>query len=125
MTTHLQHPFLAIIDAAAEEFGVTREQIIGPERTQGVVEARHAAIWVVRQLYDEEAPLHEIGEVFGDRHHTTIMHALERVDQRIRQDRRYALRVNRLCPILRGASQPRAMPSRPQVVEGRWYTPRV
>jgi chromosomal replication initiation ATPase DnaA len=66
-----------IIAAVAAEHGVTVAEIVGHRRSLWIVKARWEAI---RRVADETGwSLHRIGRAFGDRDHTTILHALRKM----------------------------------------------
>jgi chromosomal replication initiator protein len=61
-----------IVDIAAQEFGVTRTQILGRQRTKCVARARLCVMWVARKETDMSSP--DIGREL-DRDHSTVLHA--------------------------------------------------
>jgi chromosomal replication initiator protein len=67
----------AIIDAAADMFGMSPEDLRGKSRRQPLVTARQICMYVFRQMTDFSYPA--IGREFGDRDHTTVIHAERRV----------------------------------------------
>lgn len=67
-----------ILQAAADAFGVTRDDIDSTDRHQTVFLARAVAMTLVRELLKMSYP--EIGRLFG-KDHTTVMSAIRRVDQ--------------------------------------------
>jgi chromosomal replication initiator protein len=66
-----------IIAHTAELFGLDVEQVKGRSRTRNLVHARQVAMYVCRELTDLSYP--QIGREFGDRDHTTVIHAYEKV----------------------------------------------
>ena len=68
-----------IMAAAATYFGVTVEELCGSSRSRVLVTARQIAMYLCRELTDLSLP--KIGQAFGGRDHTTVMHA----DRKIRQ----------------------------------------
>lgn len=66
-----------IMGQTASYFGVTIEQLCGPDRTRPMVEARQIAMYLCRELTDLSLP--KIGEAFGGRDHTTVMHANKKI----------------------------------------------
>ncbi|MFP5377559.1 MAG: chromosomal replication initiator protein DnaA [Acidimicrobiia bacterium] len=68
-----------IIDEAASVFGVSVEALRGHSRTRSLVQARQSAMYVCRSLTDESLPA--IGRAFGDRDHTTVLHAVRKIEQ--------------------------------------------
>jgi len=77
-----------ILATTAAVFQRTTEELIGRSRKRPIVEARHAAMWVIRQRYPS-IPLEVIGAVIGGRHYTTVTHALAIVEKRAARNARY------------------------------------
>ncbi len=68
-----------IMAATAQYFGVTVDDLCGTSRSRVLVTARQIAMYLCRELTDLSLP--KIGQAFGGRDHTTVMHA----DRKIRQ----------------------------------------
>ncbi|MFE9645344.1 chromosomal replication initiator protein DnaA [Streptomyces sp. NPDC006365] len=68
----------AIMAATADYFGHTVEDLCGASRSRVLVTARQIAMYLCRELTDLSLP--KIGAQFGNRDHTTVMHA----DRKIR-----------------------------------------
>lgn len=68
-----------IMAQTAEYFGLTIEDLQGASRTRVLVTARQIAMYLCRELTDASLP--KIGQQFGGRDHTTVMHA----DRKIRE----------------------------------------
>ena len=66
-----------IMSQCAVYFGVTIEQMGSSERSHTVVEARQIAMYLCRELTDLSLP--KIGELFGGRDHTTVLHAVRKI----------------------------------------------
>jgi chromosomal replication initiator protein len=71
----------AIQQLVASHFNLAVTDLTGASRLGQVSWARQLAIYLVRELTD--APLQRIGEAFGGRNHTTVLHACKRVSDRI------------------------------------------
>ncbi|MGX5776958.1 helix-turn-helix domain-containing protein [Methylorubrum zatmanii] len=71
-------PIRQIIAKVATSFGLTPADLIGQTHRANVVRARHAAIHAVRTA-KPHLSLGQIGRAF-DRHHTTILHALRKME---------------------------------------------
>lgn len=69
----------SIVTQAAVVFDRTKEELVGRSRKRSIVEARHAAMWAVRQRYPSFS-LETIGAAIGGRHYSTVMHALAAVE---------------------------------------------
>jgi chromosomal replication initiator protein len=74
-----------ILDATAEMFGHPVEELCGKSRSRPLVQARQVGMYVFRELTDFSYPA--IGRVFGDRDHTTVMHAVEKITQLMKERR--------------------------------------
>ena len=68
-----------IMTATANYFGVTVDELCGSSRSRMLVTARQIAMYLCRELTELSLP--KIGQAFGGRDHTTVMHA----DRKIRQ----------------------------------------
>jgi chromosomal replication initiator protein len=66
-----------ILDATAEMFGFSVEEIKGKSRQRPLVTARQIAMYVFRDLTDLSYPA--IAREFGGRDHTTVIHAVEKI----------------------------------------------
>jgi len=65
-----------ILDAVARHFGVSRDDLVGERRTRSIAYPRQIGMYLARKL--TPLSLQEIGEHFGRRDHSTVLHA-ERV----------------------------------------------
>jgi chromosomal replication initiator protein len=68
-----------IINETAAYYTLTRDDLFGPSRSRPLVIARQVAMYLCRELTPLSLP--KIGETFGGRDHTTVMHA----DSKIRK----------------------------------------
>jgi chromosomal replication initiator protein len=68
-----------IMELTAEYFGVSIDDLRGHSRSRVLVNARQVAMYLCRELTDLSLP--RIGQAFGGRDHTTVMHA----DRKIRR----------------------------------------
>lgn len=74
-----------IMGQTASYFDVTMEQLSSAERTQKTVNARQIAMYLCRELTDLSLP--KIGEAFGGRDHTTVMHANRKITAQMAERR--------------------------------------
>ena len=70
-----------IIELTGEMFGFEIEQITGGSRRRPLVDARQVAMYVTRNMTDLSFP--DIGKEFGNRDHTTVMHACRKIEARM------------------------------------------
>lgn len=66
-----------IIGQVAQYFHMTFDEMVGRSRTKNVALARQIAMYLAREM--TSMSLVDIGEVFGGRDHTTVMHAYTRI----------------------------------------------
>ncbi|MGH2878513.1 MAG: chromosomal replication initiator protein DnaA [Solirubrobacteraceae bacterium] len=88
------------------QYGITADELISPARGARVSLPRQLAMYLARELTDESLP--SIGRAFGGRDHTTVLHALRRVEQRIATDPTYRTSAHTLLALLsdRSADRP-------------------
>ena len=70
-----------IIELTGEMFGFEVDQITGGSRRRPLVDARQVAMYVTRNMTDLSFP--DIGRAFGHRDHTTVMHAVRKIEARM------------------------------------------
>ncbi len=78
----------------ASEYGVTVEGLKSRKRTKNLTVPRQIAMLLCRQLTD--LPLVEIGQAFGGRDHTTVIHACDKVENEIKDSRIIRMRIEQL-----------------------------
>ena len=67
---------------------ITEKQLIGKTRKMEVVNARHIAMYLCRELTG--GSLHSIGIHFGKRDHSTVIHACRTIEEKINKDSGFA-----------------------------------
>jgi chromosomal replication initiator protein len=70
--------------ATCEAFGVGIDELLSPSRAARVAWPRQVAMYLSRELTDRTLPA--IGDAFGGRDHSTVLHAVKRTGQRIATD---------------------------------------
>ena len=63
---------------------IDEEVIKGSSRSREVVNARQAAMYLVRRMTNLSTP--DIGREFGKRDHTTVLHSLEQIEKKMKSD---------------------------------------
>jgi chromosomal replication initiator protein len=91
--------------ATAQYFGVTVDDLCGSSRSRVLVTARQIAMYLCRELTDLSLP--KIGQAFGGRDHTTVMHADRKIRQLMAERRSLFNQVTDLTSRIK--SQPRTM----------------
>ena len=87
----------------AEFFQVEVAEIRGIRRQRSILYPRQVAMFLCRRL--TEASLPEIGRAFGGRDHTTVLHAVGKIEQEIAQDSHKKQTVDRLNQLVIEASK--------------------
>jgi chromosomal replication initiator protein len=88
----------AIQQAVAKEWGVTVEGLRSKTRTKTLTVPRQIAMYLTRELLATQ--LVEIGNAFGGRDHSTVIHSIEKVQQTVSKDSQLKTRINRIRGIL-------------------------
>lgn len=85
----------------AEHWNIRLTDMFSARRARNVARPRQVAMYLAKQLTSCSLP--EIGKKFGNRDHTTVMHAVSRVDELIQQDSILAEEVALLRRMLESA----------------------
>ncbi|MBM7502385.1 chromosomal replication initiator protein [Brachybacterium muris] len=91
-----------IIAQTATYFGLSVEEIIGSGRSRRLVSARQIAMYLCRELTD--MPLIRIGEEFGGRDHTTVMHANKKISELMKERRAIFNQVTELTARIKSSN---------------------
>lgn len=83
-----------ILRVVAKHYNVTRADILSQRRTANVVKPRQVAMYLAKSLTLRSLP--EIGRRFGGRDHTTVLHAVRKIDGLIASDRALAEEIETL-----------------------------
>jgi chromosomal replication initiator protein len=90
----------AIQRAVAEQFGMRVADLKQKNNSRNVVVPRQIAMYLAKQM--TEASLPEIGRQFGNKHHTTVMHSIAKIDEQRRADKDLHRTLNKLQEELNG-----------------------
>lgn len=82
-----------------DHYGLRLDELKAKKRTRNVAFPRQIAMYLTRELTDLSLP--RIGEAFGGRDHTTVMHACDRVSQALVNDHQLKMTVDRLAEAIR------------------------
>jgi chromosomal replication initiator protein len=69
----------------AEQFGLRLVEIKAKNNSRAIVYPRQIAMYLAKHL--TEASLPEIGRQFGGKHHTTVLHSVEKIDETRKGDK--------------------------------------
>jgi chromosomal replication initiator protein len=88
----------AIQRAVAEQFGMRVSDLKQKNNSRNVVVPRQIAMYLAKQM--TEASLPEIGRQFGNKHHTTVMHSIAKIDEQRRSDKDLHRTLSKLQDVL-------------------------
>ncbi len=71
-----------IMNTVCDFFKVSREDLIGKKKNKEIVEPRQLCVYLINDMLN--IPLTAIGDIFGGRDHTTIMHARDKISNQIK-----------------------------------------
>ncbi|GGK73758.1 chromosomal replication initiator protein DnaA [Ornithinimicrobium pekingense] len=91
-----------IMAEVADYFQISNDDLCGTSRSRTLVNARQIAMYLCRELTDLSLP--KIGQEFGGRDHTTVMHAERKIRQLIGERRALYDQITELTGIIRKAS---------------------
>jgi chromosomal replication initiator protein len=74
-----------IISATAQYFRLTMDDLYGSSRSQSVATARQIAMYLCRERTSLSLP--KIGQLFGNRDHTTVMYAYKKISELMKERR--------------------------------------
>ena len=74
-----------IITATADYFKLTVDDLYGSSRSQAIATARQIAMYLCRELTNLSLP--KIGQLFGNRDHTTVMYANKKISELMKERR--------------------------------------
>ncbi len=77
-----------------KQYNVTKADLLSSRRTRTVVRPRQIAMYLAKTLTPRSLP--EIGRRFGNRDHTTVLHAVRKIEDMMQTDRGFADEVDGL-----------------------------
>lgn len=81
-------------------FNIKMEDFNSKKRTRSIAYPRQIAMYLSRELTDLSLP--KIGEEFGGRDHTTVIHAYDKVSKDIEQDEDIKYKIDKIVSELKG-----------------------
>ena len=73
-----------ILETVADHFGITVKDILSNKRSSNIAYPRHICMYICREL--TTSPLAEIGNKLGNRHHSTVLHSVEIIENKIAEN---------------------------------------
>ncbi|MCF2707202.1 chromosomal replication initiator protein DnaA [Arcanobacterium haemolyticum] len=94
-----------IMGQAADYFEISIDDLKSPDRSRAVATARQIAMYLCREMTDLSLP--KVGEIFGGRDHTTVLHACKKIDKQMSEKQTTYNQVSELTSRIRQAAQHR------------------
>lgn len=88
----------AIQKVVAEQFGLRVNEIKAKDNSRQIVYPRQIAMYLAKQMTDASLP--EIGRQFGGKHHTTVLHSVEKIEEARKEDKDLNRMLNKLSETL-------------------------
>jgi chromosomal replication initiator protein len=79
----------------SQYYGTELSEMISKKRNKQLVYPRHTAMFLSRKMTDASFP--QIGDQFGGRDHTTVMHAIEKLEKELSLDQDLDTTIKLLC----------------------------
>lgn len=83
-----------IKEVISKNFGVTIEELNSRKRTRAIAYPRQIAMYITRELTDLSLP--RIGDEFGGRDHSTVIHAYDKIEKDMKEDTSFKIKINNL-----------------------------
>ena len=80
------------MDAVCKYYNINKLDLIGKKKNKEIVEPRQICMYIIFEVLG--LPLVSIGQLFGGRDHTTVIHAKEKVSQLMQENNRIKVAVN-------------------------------
>ena len=81
-----------IIDCVCKYFNVSRTDLLGKKKNKEIVEPRQICMYIILEML--ALPLTSVGQIFGGKDHTTVIHAREKVSEMIKDSNRIKIAVD-------------------------------
>jgi chromosomal replication initiator protein len=92
-----------ILDQTAKYYGLSIDDLTSPSRSRPLTTARHVAMYLLREC--TALSYVKIGELFGGRDHTTVLHGVTKIDKNMRDREPVYRQVQDLSRIIRDRSR--------------------
>jgi chromosomal replication initiator protein len=90
-----------ILEATSRMFGFPVDELVSKSRSRPLVTARQIAMYVCREQTDLSFP--QIAKAFGKGDHTTVMHAVSKIEAQMRERRQIYDQVNELSQLIKSS----------------------
>jgi len=88
-----------IMDTVCKYYDVKKADLVGKKKKKEIVDPRQICIYLITELMD--IPLITIGNAFGGRDHTTVIHARDKISQNIKTDRSLKTNIDDIIAMIK------------------------
>jgi hypothetical protein len=88
-----------IMRMVCEHYGVSVDDMRSTKRTAQIVQARHVAMYLLKRMSDTSLKI--TGRPFGDKDHTSVLHAVSRIAEQMLESTKFAELVEGMLDELR------------------------
>jgi chromosomal replication initiator protein len=92
-----------ILRVVSKQYGVSRIDILSKRRQRSIVYPRQIGMWLAKSLTQRSLP--EIGRRFGNRDHTTVLHAIRKIEKELQTNSRLRSEIDDLKRMLSGGEE--------------------
>jgi chromosomal replication initiator protein len=88
-----------IFAAVYRKYNIKKEDIVSSKRTKDIANARHIAVYVIRQVTEMSLP--NIGKILG-RDHSTVISSLDTIEKRMAQNPAFRAEMEEMVKEIKG-----------------------
>ena len=85
-----------------KKYGISKDDIIGKNRSREIAQARHVTIYLIRKITEMSLP--NIGKIFN-RDHTTALASFETIERKLKTDALLTLDINEMTKEVTGEAE--------------------
>lgn len=83
-----------VVDIVAKYFSLTKSDLFGEDRKKEIMTPRQVSMYLIREILNQS--YESIGDCFGGRNHTTVMHSCNKVENQMKIDEKLMRDINAL-----------------------------
>ncbi len=87
-----------ILRIVGRHYNVTRADLLSPRRARAIVRPRQIGMYLAKKLTSRSLP--EIGRRFGNRDHSTVLHAVRKIEELMQGDEKLAREISLLSRLI-------------------------
>jgi chromosomal replication initiator protein len=82
----------SIREFVAQKYNIKPEELVSKSNKRDIAEPRQIAMYLCKKL--TKKPLNEIGNKFGGKHHSTVLHSINKIENAIKDEPEFARDIN-------------------------------